>query len=39
MYGDIGLVHVIAQTIGWENPDPIHYMVITMGESTHFCLR
>jgi hypothetical protein len=31
--------NVIAQTVGWENPDPIHEMVITVGESTHCHLR
>jgi hypothetical protein len=31
--------NVIAQTVGWENPDPIHEMAIIVGESTHCHLR
>jgi hypothetical protein len=30
---------VIAQTVGWEKPDPIHKMAITVGEFTHCHLR
>jgi hypothetical protein len=30
---------VIAQTIGWRKPDPIHWMAITVGEFTHCHLR
>jgi hypothetical protein len=32
-------VLVIAQTVGWAKPDPIHGMAITVGESTHCHLR
>jgi hypothetical protein len=31
--------NVIAQTVGWEKPDPIHWMAITVGEFTHCHLR
>jgi hypothetical protein len=27
------------ETVGWEKPDPIHEMAITVGESTHCHLR
>jgi len=30
---------VTTQTVGWENPDSIHKMAITMGEPTHCHLR
>ena len=33
------LRHVIAQTVGWKKPDPIHEMEITVGESTNCHLR
>jgi hypothetical protein len=29
----------IAQTVGWAKPDPIHWMAITVGGSTHCHLR
>jgi len=32
------LGHVIAQTVGWAKPDPIHWMMITVGEFTHYHL-
>jgi hypothetical protein len=31
--------YVIAQIVGWKTPDPIHKMVRTMRDSTHFHLR
>jgi hypothetical protein len=37
--GDPELDGVIAQIVGWEKPDPIHKMAITVGESTHCHLR
>jgi hypothetical protein len=33
------LQNVIMQTVDWENPYPIHYMVIMVGEFTHCHLR
>jgi hypothetical protein len=30
---------VITQIVGWEKPDPIHEIVLTVGESTHYHLR
>jgi hypothetical protein len=29
----------VTQTVGWEKPDPIHKMAITVGEFTHCHLR
>jgi hypothetical protein len=31
--------NVIAQIVGWENPDPIHKSETTMGVATHCHLR
>jgi hypothetical protein len=30
---------VIAQNVGWVKANPIHGMVMTVGESTHYHLR